>query len=175
MREYKLKEHQIKLANIVHKLDTKNLYYLTSQANTIFPNHTVNELKKHILSAVRKYVISFMGYKYKYGAEKELIKYCLFIETTKEFNQAIYNYETDMTNIKPGLHFHLFITSTNQTIHIPQIIHSLFMDLTSQKLKAQSLRKYDYIKLDSLDNNFVNYHTKQHYHSINQEMLLFNP
>ena len=49
------------------------------------------------------------------------------------------------------------------------------MDLTSQKLKAQSLRKYDYIKLDSLDNNFVNYHTKQHYHSINQEMLLFNP
>ena len=174
MKEYKLKEHQIKLANLVHKLDSKNLYYLTSQANILFPNHTVNEIKKHITNTIKKYVRSFMGSKYSYGVEKDMIKYCLFIETTKEFNQAIYNFDTDMTNMKPGLHFHLFITSVNQSIHIPQIIHDLFLELTSQKLKAQSIRKYDYIKLEQLNTNFVNYHTKQHYYAINKEMLLFN-
>ena len=157
----------------VKKLSQKRLYYVVIQQNSSETNFTLTELKKHLQYSIKKYIRDFFSLEYRYGLEKELIQYVCFFETTKEYNQSIFNNNMSK-EIYIGFHFHLFITSKSSEVYIPQLIHYIFWSLSSQKNKLNSLKKFDYYKIKALDDLFIQYHTKQHFYTEIPEMVLKN-
>jgi hypothetical protein len=174
MKEYKLKPHQHKLVDLVFNLNQQNLYYGVTQTNIETSNHTVNELKKHIKSAIKKYSRDYLLHKYFYNSENKLFQFVLFIEFPKDFYLSISNIEQDILSMYNGVHLHLFISSRDNLVCMKQLFHYIFLELTSQKNKCQSVKKYDYFKIDELSRRFVEYHTKQHYTYVDNERLMFN-
>jgi hypothetical protein len=174
MKTYPMKPHQKIMIDEVKNLNPKRLYYVVIQQNSQFPNLTLNELKKHIRSGIKQYISDFMGYEYRPGLEKKIIQYYCFFEITKEFQQSQYFDNVKNDEVFMGLHFHLFLSSSSGEVHIPQLIYYLFSKLTSQSNKTKSLKKFDYMKIDKLDDHFIQYHTKQFYWGNNSEMIMKN-
>jgi len=143
------------------------------QQNIAEMNFTLPELKKHLQYSIKRYVRDFFSIEYRVGLEKDLIQYVCFFETTKEFNQSLHS-ENIRDGIYEGFHFHLFISSKSGEVHLPQLIHNLFWSLTSQKIKSRALKKFDYHKVEQLDDIFILYHTKQHYYIEMPEMVMKN-
>jgi hypothetical protein len=170
---YPIRPHQQRMIDDVKKLSPKRLFYVVIQQNRAEMNFTLPELKKHLQYSIKRYVKDFFSIEYRTRLEKELIQYVCFFETTKEFNQSLYQ-EKVRDGIYEGFHFHLFISSRSGEVHIPQLIHYLFWSLTSQVLKAKALNKFDYRRVDNLDDHFIQYHTKQHYHKEVTEMFMRN-
>ena len=174
MKTHDLKPHQKELAKQISKLNKDNLYYLVSQPDERKMNHSINELKKHIKGGIRKYTKDFLLHHYRNGVESSLFQYVMFIEYPKDFYIAISKTDEDLFSMYKGVHFHLFISSTSKSVNIPQLFYYLLKELSSQKLKESSIRKYDYFKIEKLDERFSEYHTKQHYHYLDQDRLLIN-
>ena len=55
-----------------------------------------------------------------------------------------------------------------------QIGYQILYDLTSSKKKSNSINKYKCYKLDSISEEFIEYHTKQHYLYIDKDRLMLN-
>ena len=169
MKTYTMKPHQKRMIDEVKNLSPKRLYYVVIQQNSLFPNLTLNELKKHLRSSIKQYVSELLGYQYR-GLENKVIQYYCFFETTKEFHQSQYFDNVKNDEVFMGLHFHLFLSSKSGDVYLPQLIHYLFWNLTSQSNKTKSLKDFDYFKIDKLDDLFIQYHTKQFYWGNNPEM-----
>lgn len=174
MKLYELKPHQIEILNEIKSLPQKNLYNFVIQQSLKNPNLTLNELKKYIKRSIRCFVKDFTGINYKPGIENNLIKYYCFFETTKDFFQSQNSNQNITEDIYSGLHFHLFISSPNNIIHLPNFSHYLFQELTSQKNKRNCISKFDYTKIETLDEDFINYHTKQMMYRFSPEMVIKN-
>jgi hypothetical protein len=175
MKQHKLQPHQIELADKLYNLNNKNLFYLVSQPNDKLPNHSVNELKKHIKKGIKRYTRDYLLHNYKRGLEDRLFKYVLFIEYPKEFYQSISLVDADLFSMYNGVHFHLFISSDDSLVCFPQLFHNIFFELSYQKLKEKSIKKFDYKKIEHIiDRRFAEYHTKQHFHYIDENRILIN-
>ncbi len=171
---FEYKPHQIKIIKDVRRLDLSNLFYLVIQQNEKLPNYTLNELKRHIRRGVKEYAKNYFGYKYKAGLENDIISYYTFFETSKDFNLSQLKNTIVNEDEKMNLHFHLFISSNQKMICIHQVITDILFSFFSQKLKAKSLKKIDYKKIDKIEDNFILYHTKQHQNQIIRELVLTN-
>ena len=174
MRLYELKPHQIQILNELKTLPQKNLHYYVIQQSLTEPNLTLNELKKYIKRSIKYFIKDFTGYNYRPGLENEIVKYYCFFETTQEFFNSQNSNHNLSEELYSGLHFHLFISSPNCVIHLPSYTHYLFTQLTSQKNKRKSITKFDYSKIEHLDEEFINYHTKQMMYRFSPELVFKN-
>lgn len=175
MRTYNLTPEQKNLASKLFELDQKNLYYIVSQPDERHKNHTIPEIKMNINKALKYYSKDLMSYQYFTGAEKRLFKYVAFIEYPKEFYLALLNSESDITSLYDGVHFHLFIAPTKPSIiNMESVAYRIFNQFSYQKIKQNSIRKFSCRKIENLNNEFAEYHTKQHYLFIDSERLLLN-
>jgi hypothetical protein len=171
---YEIKPHQRKIIEDFNKLNLRRLHYLVIQQDRKQPNFTLNELKKHIKGGIKNYVKEVLGYRYKNGDENKLINYYCFFETSKEvFLNQHRNYIVK-EDIWLDLHFHLFITTNSGFLHIPQLISRIILEFFNQRLKVKSLKKIDYTKIDTLNNDFILYHTKQSMYRSTPEMIMKN-
>ena len=158
---YPIQPQQKELLNEVKKLDLRRLHYLVIQQDRKQENLTLKELKKHIRRGIKLYVQDLIGYQYKCGIENKIIEYVCFFETSKEFFWSQNTNSVVDENIEMNLHFHLFISSNKSFVHIPQLIQYIIHQLISQRNKLRSTKLIDYLKLESLEDDFVLYHTKQ--------------
>jgi len=161
LRTFTLKPHQKTILNEVKKLPIQRLHYLVIQQSLKHPNLTLNELKKHIRRGIKQYVKELFGYEYKHGLEDEVIKYYCFFETSKNFfwSQHLNNIVDE--NVEMDIHFHLFLSGNHGVVSFPQLIQYIIRELTYQKNKQRCLGKIDYMKLETLQDDFILYHTKQ--------------
>jgi hypothetical protein len=171
---YEIKPFHKKVLHEVGQLNTGNLYYYVIEQNFDNPPLTLPELKKCIYRSIKKYVKELLGYKYKIGSEDTMIKYFCFFETSKEFclsqtKQNIFDWD-----YYTGFHFHLFISSSYNEVSFSHYTHFLYQELTSIPVKKTSLLKYDYGKLNVLENDFILYHTKQWKDRYENELILKN-
>ena len=174
IKEYPIKPHQKEMIDEVKKLNQNRLYYVVIQQDKHFPNLTLNELKKHLKSSIKRYVRDFFSMEYRKDLEYNLIKYVCFFEYSKEFSQSLYLEELKTDEIDMGIHFHLFISSNNSQVYIPQLVQYLYWNLTSQPIKARAIKLFDYTKIEKLEDRFIQYHTKQHYNELNNNMFMKN-
>lgn len=174
MKDYTITPNQKRMIDDVKNLYPKRLYYLVIQQNRLKPNLTINELKKHVRNGIKSYVRTFFSLEYRTNLENELIQYVCFLETSKEFQQSLYQTNLNTDEVYLGLHFHLFISSRSGQVHIPQLIHYIFLSLTSQPLKSEAIKLFDYFKVENLDERFIQYHTKQHFRCESPEMYMKN-
>jgi hypothetical protein len=158
---FPVKPHQIKIIEEIKNLPLKRLHYLVVQQSLRHPNLTLNELKKHIRRGIKRYVKELMGYRYRYGIEDELIKYYCFFETSKDFFWSQQLNDIVNENIEMNIHFHLFLSGDYPDVNFTQLIQYILRELTSQKNKTMCLGKVDYVRLETLENDFILYHTKQ--------------
>jgi hypothetical protein len=73
-----------------------------------------------------------------------------------------------------NLHFHLFITSTDSNVFVPQLINNIILEFFGQRNKQSSLLKIDYNKIENLEDDFILYHTKQMMFQFNNDFILKN-
>ena len=175
LRTYHINPYQLKILNEIKSLPKKKLHYLVCQQSSTFPNLTLREMRKLIRRGLRRYIQETTLH-YRPGLENELVKfYCVF-ETKKEFFQSQHKNSIVDEDVNMGLHFHLFLTSPNNYswISFPTLVHTIFSELTSIKHKQRCVSKYDYVKIDELDDNFILYHTKQFMFSPSVEMVMKN-
>lgn len=170
---YELKPHQLKLIEKLNLLNPKTLHYLTIQQHQRNLNFTDKEIKKHTRAGIRNNVKEHFGYKYNDGIENEVISYVGIIETSKDFFWSQNDLYNTSKEINMGLHLHLFI-SANSSYYIPPVIHHIVNSFFSQSLKAQSLKKIDYRKVEVFDDDFKHYHTKQGMLYDNSSMIFSN-
>lgn len=174
MRINSITPHQKQILADVKRLNPKRLYYLVVQQNRIYPNLSLNELKKHIKRGIKNYTRELLGIDYFVNAENKIIQYYCFFETSKDF------YWSQQKNFIPSqvlfidLHFHLFVSSNYSSVHIPQLIQYIFRELTSQRIKNKAILKFDYKKINVLEDNFILYHTKQQEEQGTQSMMTKN-
>jgi hypothetical protein len=162
----------------VQKLPKKKLHYLVIQQNNKYPNLSIDDIKNLIKREVKKYYKNIYPFNYKKNKENEMIKYYCFFETAKYFfqNQNNLNLHNDKVDLK--LHFHLFLSSNDNNIHIPQLTNNLIMALLEFRRTdinlSRAINKVDYKRLSSLEDNFIMYHTKQLNDINHKEMILKN-
>jgi hypothetical protein len=174
-KQHKLQPHQIELADKLYNLNQNNLFYLVTQPNDQQLNHSVNELKKHVKNAIERYTRDYLLHNYRNGLEDRLFKYVLFIEYPKEFYLAISLVNEDLFSMYSGVHFHLFISSDDNLVCFHKLFYYILSELSYQKVKEKSIKKFDYKKIEpTLDRRFAEYHTKQHYHFVDENRLLIN-
>ena len=174
IRTFTIKPHQKEILLEVKKLPLERLHYLVVQQSLIHPNLTLNELKRLIKRGVKKYTQDLFGYNYKLSFEDEFIKYFCFFETSKDFFWSQHLNTLVDENIEMNIHFHLFISGNDGVINIPQLIHYIIRELTSQKNKLMCLGKIDYTKLKTLQDDFILYHTKQMMYRPSRQMIIHN-
>lgn len=75
----------------------------------------------------------------------------MFFETSEEFFKSQHKNIIVDENIEMNLHFHLFITSTDSNIYIPQLINNIILEFFGQRNKQSSLLKIDYNKIEKLE------------------------
>lgn len=158
----------------IKSLPRKNLHYFTAQQSDKHINLTLPEMKKLIKRAIRRY-IQEVNINYYQGLENELMKfYCIF-ETKREFSLSQRSSKITSDEVSMGLHFHLFISCPNNYnwICFNSLSYQILTELTSIKHKKQCISEFGYKKIDYLDDNFVQYHTKQQ-DIISEEMILKN-
>jgi hypothetical protein len=161
MRTFELKPHQNEILQDINKLDLRRLHYLVIQQNEKFPNLTLNELKKHIKRGIKLYSQSLLGYQYRNGIEDSLIQYVCMFETSEDFFWSQHQNSIVDEEINMNIHFHLFISSNNGIVHLPQLVNEIIHQLLNQKNKMRSIKKVDYTSIKELDFDFMTYHVKQ--------------
>jgi hypothetical protein len=162
LRTYELNEFQKKMISDIKSLPRKNLHYITAQQSDKHPNLTLPEMKKLIRRAIRRY-IQEANLNYYSGLENELVKfYCVF-ETKKEFSLSQRSEKITNDEVSLGLHFHLFITCPDNYpwICFTSLSYQILRELSSLPKKKKCISKYGYFKIEDLNENFVQYHTKQ--------------
>ena len=174
MRTYELKPHQNQILNEVKNLPKQRLHYLVIQQNRNKPNFTLKELKKHIRTGIKKYVYQIYPFTNIKDLEKQLVKYYCFFETSEEFFKSQHKNIIVDDNIEMNLHFHLFITSTDSNIFIPQLINNIILEFFVHRNKQSSLLKIDYNKIEKLEDDFILYHTKQMMYESNLDFIIKN-
>ena len=174
MRTYELKPHQNQILNEVKNLPKQRLHYLVIQQNRNKPNFTLRELKKHIRTGIKKYVNQIYPFNNIKGLEKQLVKYYCFFETSEEFFKSQHKNIIVDENIEMNLHFHLFITSTDSSIYVPQLINNIILEFFGQRNKQSSLLKIDYDRIEKLEDDFILYHTKQMMYESNLDFIIKN-
>ena len=175
LRTYHINPYQLKILNEIKSLPKKKLHYLVGQQSSTFPNLTLREMRKLIRRGFRRY-IQETNTMYYPGLENELVKfYCVF-ETKREFFHSQHQNNIVEDDIDMGLHFHLFLSSPDNYpwISFPTLIHTIFSELTSMKHKQRCISKYDYVRIEELDENFILYHTKQFMYRPSVEMIMKN-
>lgn len=174
MRTYELKPHQNQILNEVKNLSKSKLHYLVIQQNRNKPNFTLKELKKHIRLGIKKYVNQIYPFTNIKDLEKQLVKYYCFFETSEEFFKSQHKNIIVDENIEMNLHFHLFITSTDSNIYVPQLVNNIILEFFGQRNKQSSLLKIDYKKIEKLEDDFILYHTKQMMYESNLDFIIKN-
>ncbi len=174
MRTYDLKPHQNQILNEVKNLPKQRLHYLVIQQNRNKPNFTLKELKKHIRLGIKKYVNQIYPFTNIKDLEKQLVKYYCFFETSEEFFKSQHKNKIVSESIEMNLHFHLFITSTDSNIYVPQLINNIILEFFGQRNKQSSLLKIDYKKIEKLEDDFILYHTKQMMYESNLDFIIKN-
>ena len=175
LRTYEINPYQLRILEEVKSLPRKNLHYVTGQQSDHYPNLTLPELKKLIKRSMVKYIRQ-LNLNYHKGMENELVKfYCVF-ETTKDFFHSQHQNSIVDENVEMGIHFHLFLTSPDNYpwVCFPQLIHTIFSELTSLKHKQRCLSELGYYKIKDLQDDFILYHTKQLMFRPSSEMILKN-
>jgi len=174
-RTFEIKQHQKDIVDAISSLPRRNLHYITGQQSNRYPNLSLIELKKFIRRGIRQYLAPTMVLQPS-KKESDLIKfYCVF-ETTKDFFHSQHRNTDVGEEMFLGLHFHLFIspTPTNHWVSFPSLVHTIFSELTSIRHKSMCISKYDYSKIEDLNENFILYHTKQFMFHPSREMILTN-
>ncbi len=174
MRTYELKPHQSQILNEVKNLPKQRLHYLVVQQNRNKPNFTLRELKKHIRTGIKKYVCQIYPFTNIKDLEKQLVKYYCFFETSEEFFKSQHKNIIVDENIEMNLHFHLFITSTDSNVYVPQLINNIILEFFGQRNKQSSLLKIDYNRIEKLGDDFILYHTKQMMYESNLDFIIKN-
>lgn len=172
-RTYFIKPHQLDILRNIQSLPQKNLHYLVGQQSNKHPNLTLKELKNSIKKGIREYCKSQSIY-YKYGDENKLIKYYCVFETTEDFFHSQHENKIVDEKIEMGIHFHLFISSHDNIVSYPSLIHTIYLEFTKLEHKRRCISKYDYKRIEKLDENFILYHTKQLMFRPSKEMLITN-
>jgi hypothetical protein len=172
---YSLNPFQQEVFQKVKSLPQKRLHYLVGQQSSDpnRPNLNLKELKYFITRGIMKYVRE-TNVSYHRGLENKLVKfYCVF-ETDQRFNETQMNDNLINQSFYLGLHFHLFFSSPVSWFDYEGLIHSLFLELTSISSKRLCLSKYDYKRIENLEDPFVLYHTKQFYLRPTKELVHTN-
>lgn len=172
LRTYELNEFQKKMISDIKSLPRKNLNYITAQQSDKHPNLTLPQMKKAIKQAVKRY-IQEANLNYYSGLENELVKfYCVF-ETKKEFSLSQRSEKITNDEVSLGLHFHLFITCPDSYpwICFTSLSYQILRELSSFPKKKKCISKYGYFEIDKLEEDFVQYHTKQQDY-VQREMIL---
>lgn len=174
-RTYFIKTHQLEILRNIQSLPKKHLHYLVGQQSNKYQNLTLNELKKSIKSGIREYCRTQSIY-FKNGDENKLIKYYCVFETTEDFFHSQHENKIVEESIEMGIHFHLFFTTPDNYswISFPSLIHTIYLELTKLEHKKSCISKYDYKRVQKLDENFVLYHTKQMMFRPSKEMKMTN-
>ena len=175
LRTYFVKPHQQQILGEIQSLPRKRLHYVVGQQSDLHPNLTLREMKNLIRRGLRRY-FQETSLHYHQGLENELVKfYCVF-ETKKDFFHSQHQNNVIDVEVDMGLHFHLFLTSPDNYhwVSFPQLIHTLFTELTSLKHKQRCLSEFGYMKIDDLQDNFILYHTKQFMFRPTSEMVMKN-
>ena len=174
-RIYSISPYQLIILNHIKSLPKKHLYYLVGQQSIKHRNLTLNELRKLITTGIRRYIKN-TTLTYYPGLENQLVKYFCIFETTKDFyhsqhQNTILNNEVDM-----GLHFHLFISSPDNYpwVCFHSLIFTIFTELTYLPKNHRCISKYDYDRINVLNENFILYHTKQFKDHPSKEMIMTN-
>jgi len=173
MNTYELKPHQIQILNEVKSLPINNLHYVVIQQSLLHKPMTLPELKKCINRSLKRYTQHYLSYNYKKGMENKLFQYYCFFETSKEFNLSQNTQDIFTQDFELNFHFHLFISS-RYNVSFVNLIYNLFEELTSIPTKRKSLKKFDYKKIDKLEDNFILYHTKQIKDRFSSELIMKN-
>lgn len=172
LRTYELNEFQKQMIEDIKSLPRKNLHYITAQQSDKYPNLTLPEIKKLIRRAIKRY-IQKSNLNYYPGLESELIRfYCVF-ETKKSFSLSQRTEKISNDEVSLGLHFHLFISSPNNYpwICFTSLSYNILFELSSIKHKKYCISEYGYKKIEMLNENFIQYHTKQQ-DLIQREMIM---
>jgi len=175
MRLYELNNFQNTMKVKIKSLPKKHLHYLTAQQSNKHLNLTLNELKKLIRKGIRQYIQQVQPNS-SIDLKNSLVKfYCVF-ETKKSFSLSLYNTDLNFDDPNMGIHFHLFLSCPDSYnwISFESLIHNIFESLTSIKHKKRCISKYGYFKIDVLEDDFLNYHTKQFYKNPSLGMIYSN-
>lgn len=175
LRTYEINPYQLKILNEIKSLPQKRLYYVVGQQSTEHPNLTLPEMKKLIRRGLRRY-IQETSLHYEPGLESRLVKFFCVFEVKKDFFNSQHQNTLVDEDVEMGIHFHLFLSSPDNYswISFPTLIHTIFNELTSIKHKRLCFSKYDYVRIDKLDDNFILYHTKQFMYRPSTEMIIKN-
>jgi hypothetical protein len=175
MKFYELNDFQNSMKEKIKSLPQKHLYYLTAQQSNQYLNLTLNELKKLIRKGIRRY-IQQVEPTYSTDIQNSLVKfYCVF-ETKKSFSLSQQFPNLHHSNSNMGIHFHLFLSCPDNYnwISFDSLIYHIFEALTSINHKKNCISKYGYFKIEHLEDEFLNYHTKQFYKHPSLEMIYSN-
>lgn len=174
-RTYSINPYQLKILNEVKSLPKKHLHYLVVQQSNTNYNLTLKEIRKLIRSGLKRYFQETL-IPYQNGIENELVKFLCVFETTKDFFHSQHQNIIVNEDIEMGIHFHLFITSPDNYswLSFPNLFHTIFNELTHLPHKNKCISKFDYTKLNELDENFILYHTKQFMYRPSIEMVMTN-
>ncbi len=170
---YHINPFQISVLKEIKSLPKKHLHYVVGQQSLTHSNINLRQMKSLIKRGIREY-ISQLNYPYKRNFNP--IKYYCVFETDKKFNDSQYTNEDVSEDFNLGLHFHLFITSDDNfsCISFPTLIHGIFHHLSSIKGRQQCISKYDYVRINQLNDPFILYHTKQFYQRPTHEMVMID-
>lgn len=168
---YHINPFQVNVLKQVRSLPRKYLHYVVGQQSLKHTNINLRQMKSLIKRGIRKY-ISHLNYPYNPNYNK--IKYYCVFETDKDFNNSQYTSNEVSEDFNLCLHFHLFITCDDNysLVSFETLIHSIFHELTSIPGRQQCLSKYDYVKINQLNDPFILYHTKQFYQRPSTEMVM---
>lgn len=174
-RTYTININQLKILNTIKTLPKKHLHYLVGQQSNIHKNLSLKELKYFIKLGIKKYC-KRLNIDFKNGDENKYVKYFCVYETTRDFFNSQHQNSIVREEIEMGIHFHLFITSsdTYSWVSFPSLFHSIYTELTRLRHKRKCISKFDYNKLNVLDENFILYHTKQFMYNPSSEMIMNN-
>lgn len=175
MIRYTLNSFQNKIVNDIKTLNENKLTYAVIQQSNSHKNLTLNELKKYIRRSIRKEVKTNIK-PFKKGIEDNYLKYAAIIETRKNFFIAQHTSTSD-ENVYLGLHFHLFVSPTmfyERLYSSKKFSQILKSELISLKHKKNCLQEFECREINSLDNDFITYHTKQFMFRGEKEFYLTN-
>lgn len=172
-RTYEISPTQLKILNSIKSLPKKNLHYLVGQQSNEHRNLTLQEMKKLIRDGIRRY-FKQVTLPSNRTIENELVKYFCVFETVKDFSLSQHQNSIFDEEIFMGIHFHLFITSEIGWVSFPSMFHSIFNELTHLKHNHRCISKFDYNRLEVLEDNFILYHTKQFQNNPSTEMIMTN-
>ena len=172
---YHLNPLQQTVFKSIKSLPRKHLHYIVAQQSKSRPNLSLKQMKTSIRRAVRGYIRE-SNYPYRPELDNLLVQYLCVFETTKKFHQFICSDDVAEKTPYVGLHFHLFITSPDNYpwVCFNNLSCRILKELSRFPKKAGCISNYDYRKLNTLENEFVLYHTKQLYKRPSREMILTN-